>query len=69
MPLSNLNFASVSILKTFDVFLIDLGLKYAASINTFLVSNSVPDLVPPIIPPKPNTPELSDIIHISFSRV
>ena len=69
VPLSNLNLASVSIFNSLDVFLIDLGLKCADSIKTFLVSNSVPDLVPPIIPPKPKTPELSEITHISLSRV
>ena len=64
MPLSNLNLASVSIFKIFDDFLIDIGEKYADSINTFFVSNSVPDLVPPIIPHNPKTPEASDITHI-----
>ena len=68
IPLSNLNFASVSIFKILEDFLMDLGLKYADSINTFFVSNSVPVLVPPIIPPRPNTPELSEITHISLSN-
>ena len=57
IPLSNLNFASVSIFNNFEVFLIDFGLKYADSNKIFLVSNSVPDLVPPIIPPSPKTPD------------
>ena len=57
IPLSNLNFASVSIFNNFEVFLIDFGLNYADSNKIFLVSNSVPDLVPPIIPPSPKTPD------------
>ena len=65
IPLSNLYFASVSIFNNFEVFLIYLGSKYADSNNIFFVLNSVPDLIPPIIPPKPKTPELSDITHIS----
>ena len=69
MPLSNLNFASVSKFNFFDVLLIDLGSKYADSNNMFLVSNSVPDLVPPIIPPNPNTPLLSLITHIPSSNL
>ena len=36
----------------FAVFLVIPGSKYAASINIFLEFNSVPDLTPPIIPPK-----------------
>ena len=32
--------------------------------SIFLVLNSVPDLVPPMIPPNPKTPELSDITHM-----
>ena len=35
IPLSNLNFASVSIFNSFEVFLIDLGVKYAASKEYF----------------------------------
>ena len=35
----------------------------------FFVLNSVPDLVPPIIPPRPKTPELSDMTHILLSSV
>ena len=57
IPLSNLNFASVSIFNNFEVFLIDLGKKYADSNNIFFVSSSVPERVPPMIPPNPSTPE------------
>ena len=32
----------------------------------FLVENSVPVLVPPMIPPRPKTPDLSVIAHILF---
>ena len=69
IPLSNLNFASVSRFSFFDVLLIDLGSKYADSNYIFLVSNSVPDLVPPIIPPNPNTPLSSQITHIPSSNL
>ena len=68
IPLSNLNFASVSIFNNFEVFLIDLGKKYADSSNIFFVSSSVPERVPPMIPPSPNTPDWSEITHISSSR-
>jgi len=66
IPLSNLYFASVSILNILEVFLIGDGKKYADYSRTFLVENSVPDLVPPIIPPSPKTPDLSLIAHILF---
>ena len=49
-----------------EVFLIDEGKKYADSNKMFLVNISVPDLVPPIIPPRPKTPDLSLIAHILF---
>ena len=52
-----------------EVFLIELGSKYADSNNIFFVCSSVPERVPPIIPPKPRIPDLSDITHISFSRI
>ena len=42
--------------KIFEVDLIDFGLKYADSKRIFFVLSSVPDLTPPIIPPKPKTP-------------
>jgi len=32
----------------------------------FLVENSVPDLVPPIMPPRPKTHDLSVIAHMLF---
>ena len=52
----------------FAVFLIDLGSKYADSNNIFFVSNSVPDRVPPIIPPNPSIPLLS-LITLFINRV
>ena len=64
MPLSNLYFASVSKFKIFEVDLIDFGLKYADSKRIFFVFSSVPDITPPIMPPKPKTPDASDITHI-----
>ena len=64
MPLSNLNFASLFISSSFAVFLVIAGSKYADSIKIFFVFNSVPDLIPPIIPPKPRAPSSSDITHI-----
>ena len=66
MPLSNLYFASVSIFSILDVFLIGDVKKYADSNKIFLVESSVLDLVPPIIPPRPKTPDLSLIAHILF---
>ncbi len=66
IPLSNLYFASVLISKILEVFLIDEGKKYADSNKMFLVNISVPDLVPPIIPPRPKTPDLSLIAHMLF---
>ena len=68
-PLSNLNLASVSIFNFFEVFLIDFGKKYADSNKIFFVLNSVPDRFPPIIPPKPKTPDLSEITHILLSNL
>ena len=53
----------------FDVLLIDLGSKKAASNKTFFVLDSVPDLEPPIIPPSPSIPLLSVITHIPFSNL
>jgi hypothetical protein len=55
IPLSNLYFASVSIFNILDVCLIGDGKKYADSSKIFVVEYSVPDLVPPIIPPRPQT--------------
>ena len=69
IPLSNLNLASVSIFKALDVFLTDEGRKYADSKKIFFVSSSVPDLLPPITPPKPSTPLLSVITHIPPSNI
>ena len=40
-----------------------------SKIKIFLVLNSVPVLVPPIIPPKPNIPEASEITHIPSSSL
>jgi len=57
IPLSYLYFASVSIFNILEAFLIGDGKKYADSNKIFLVENSVPDLVPPIIPPRPKTPD------------
>ena len=50
--------------KNLDVFLIELGVKYADSNKIFLVSNSVDVFVPPIIPPRPRVLLLSVITHI-----
>ena len=40
-----------SIFNILEAFLIGVGKKYADSNKIFFVVNSVPDLVPPIIPP------------------
>ena len=55
IPLSNLNFASVLMLRIRAVFLMDDGKKYADSSKIFLVFNSVDVVKPPIIPPRPKT--------------
>ena len=44
-------------------------IESADSIKTFCVSISVPDLIPPMIPPSPNTPLSSLITHISSSSL
>ena len=64
IPLSNLYFASELIFSSLDVFLTDVGKKYADSNKIFLVSNSLEVLAPPIMPPNPSTPLLSVITHI-----
>ena len=35
----------------------------------FLVEYSVPDLVPPIMPPRPRTPDLSEITPVSYTHL
>ena len=57
------------ILSFLDDFLIEVGKKYADSNKIFLVSSSVDVVTPPIIPPNPRTPLLSEMTHIPLSSL
>ena len=62
-PLSNLNFASVIMFSSFEVFAIWIGSNAAASKTIFLVSKFIELDFPPIIPPSPRILLSSVIKH------